>query len=153
MDAHNVQSTEVEVIDDTTAYQRFVAWLSLPPHKRKPRYMDEFCQQNGITKEKLVEFQDADGFYDHVYQSAVKWGQSKLPEILHILYEKIKKEQNAQDIRTFKELLQETKSEDHGKNVQNNYYLSVNDDQYKQIIKREAQSIGFSDTGSEKETS
>jgi hypothetical protein len=131
--------TPQEVIE--RAYDAFVYWLSIPELDRQPRTLDEFCTMYAVTKPTLKEFMQRAGFYDLLEQRSVQWAQSKIPAILHSMYARIKQDQSIPDIRQFLEYVREYNRKPDNKTT-NVLIINPSDDQYRQIISREAAILG-----------
>lgn len=77
----------------------------MPEPARQPQTIDGFCEHFEIDRSVLSEFQSRDEYTDDLYRAAISWGKSKVPELLHTLYEKYKTSKNPNDLRMYKELI------------------------------------------------
>lgn len=127
---------KLKVIDKNKIYPIYLQWFAKPPGKRRPPTLEEFLTRYKITKKDIIDFHERQEFYDDLENAAVKWGQQRLPELLHLLYDKIKSGKSSSDIKVFKDLVYPEKKQTQSNNV--NVILNLQDEQYKQIIQREA---------------
>lgn len=88
-------------------YNIFLRWYSIPETAREAdtKTIDEFCTKMGVEKSLIATFQKRPEFTEDLYKAAIAWGKSKVPELLHILYEKYKTSKNPTDLRMYKELI------------------------------------------------
>lgn len=119
---------------ETTIYNIFIKWYTMPKESREPRTLKEFCDQFEITKEDISEFMQRDTYYDDLMKEGKNWGKSKLPEMLHILYEDFKENKKPITAQAFKQLLEVDKEQ----KTNNINVFNISDQQYRQIVQREA---------------
>lgn len=86
-------------------YPIFLRWYAMPQNSRTPRTIPEFCEELKIPLSVVAGFQNKDTFTDDLYRHAIQWGKSKVPELLHMLYEKYKTSKNPNDLKMYKELI------------------------------------------------
>lgn len=118
-----------------TPYHTFITWYAIPESQRDPKSIDDFCTRLSITKADVVEYSQRETFYDDLYKAAQDWGKSKVPELLHLLYKEYKDKKNPSHLKMFKELLELNKE---NKNIINFNNFNPSDEQYRQIVAREA---------------
>jgi len=126
-----------------SAYQAYIRWRSYPQEKTDPQSNDEFCKKYGITTKDLLEFINKDTYQDDLLISSLNWAKSKTPELLHIVYAEVKLNKEVGDLEKFMNLTHEIKRKDKDmKGITNfNFFTSLKDDQYENIIRREAESL------------
>lgn len=132
-------------MDTTDVYTIFIKWFAMPKETREPKTMAEFCSQYNITKSDISAFTTKDSYYEDLVKEAKNWGKSKLPEMLHILYNDFKESKKAITAQTFKQLLELDKEQ---KPLNINVF-NLPEQQYRQIVAREAKLF---ETSSEKQT-
>ena len=110
------------VVDKEQIYNTFLFWFSLPPKSRKPQTFQEFADFYKITLSDIAEFQERDTFGEGLYKAAQKWGKAKVPELLHIVFERAKSSGKPSDVESFTRLI--TLDKDEKKNG-NTYNLNV----------------------------
>lgn len=142
---------EQQLVDRENIFKRFIAWEALPLSKRNPKTLNEFMEINSLVKEDISEFINRDDYADLLDDSVIKWAKGKLPEIIHMLYDKIREEKSTKDIIAFKELLDKvdkTKEREGNTNILN--IINPTKEQYEQIIAREARGQGLLGKGGTK---
>lgn len=86
-------------------YAVFVRWYAMPQGTREPKTIEDFCRHMDIPLSAIAGFQARDTFTDDLYRQAIQWGKSKVPELLHLLYDKYKMGKSPNDLRMYKELI------------------------------------------------
>ena len=88
-------------------YRSFIRWYSMPESEREEgvKSFDEFCIRYNIDKATISDFQDVETFTEDYYSASIAWGKSKVPEMLHTLYEKFKKSKDKKDFDMFQQIL------------------------------------------------
>jgi len=125
-----------------SSYLSFIKWYVMPPNERQPKTQAELMAVLGITNQDVAEYQQRDTFHSDIYREAQNWGKMKIPELLHTLYQEFKETKKPALLETYKKLLEIDKKE--GGNSFNFVVLDPTDEQYKQIIAREARHITIS---------
>jgi hypothetical protein len=95
-------------------YQIFLKWYAMPQESRKPQSIPEFCTTMEVDPSLIAQFTHKENFSDDLYKAAISWGKSKVPEMLHILYDRFSKSKSPNDLRMYKDILtmdKEKKSE------------------------------------------
>ena len=95
-------------------YQIFLKWYAMPQESRKPQSIPEFCETMEIDQSLIASFTHKETFTDDLYKAAISWGKSKVPEMLHVLYDRFSKSKSPNDLRMYKDILtmdKEKKSE------------------------------------------
>ncbi len=121
-------------MDKQQTYSVFVKWFAMPKETRYPATEEEFCTLAKISKQDLAEFANRDTFYDDLVKEAKNWGKTKLPEMLHMLYNDFKENKKPVVAQTFKSLLELDKEQ---KPLNINVF-NLPEQQYRQIVAREA---------------
>ena len=125
-------------------YLIFLDWQASPPAERVPRTIKDFCEKFNIEQSDLAGFEASHGYYDDLEDRARKWGRSKIPEMLHLLYVQIKARKKASDIETFKRLITVEANTPQGNTIN---IFNLNDQQKRQILQREARAAGILEAG------
>lgn len=86
-------------------YSIFLKWYAMPESSRQPASIPEFCTEFNIDKSVIAGFMHLEDFTDDLYKASIQWGKSKVPELLHLLYEKYLISKNPNDLRMYKDLL------------------------------------------------
>ena len=128
------------------AYRLYVIWQSEPPKERQPASLKLFAKQHKVSEGDLAAFENTQGYYEDLEREATKWGRSKLPEMLHLLYKKIVSQKKASDIETFKKLITRDANAPKGNTIN---IFNLDESQRKQIIEREARAAGLLTSGRE----
>ncbi len=92
-------------------YNIFLKWYAMPQKTRIPQTISEFCLHFSIPESLIAEFQQEEEFTEDLYRTSIAWGKSKIPELLHMLYEKYIQSKNPNDLRMYKDLLNLDKGE------------------------------------------
>lgn len=125
-------------------YRLYVIWQSEPPVERKHDTLKDFSVFHKVSEADLATFENAPGYYEDLEREATKWGRSKLPELLHLLYNQILKTKKGSDIETFKKLISRDANAPSGNTIN---IFNLDDKQKKQIIEREARAAGLLTSG------
>jgi len=128
-----------QIVPHQNAYNFFIRWFTTPPNERIPASKDQFYTTIGINDDIVAEYQSRDTYYDDIYKEARNWGRSKIPQLLHMLYEEFKQTKKPAILETYKKLLEVDKKE--GGSTFNFNTFNPSDEQYRQILAREAKSL------------
>lgn len=132
---------KIQVVDKEQIYNTFLFWFSLPPKHRKPQTFQEFADFYKISLSDIAEFQERDTFGEGLYKAAQKWGKSKVPELLHIAFERAKSSGKPSDVESFTRLITLDKDEKKNGNTYNLNVFNPSDEQYRQILERESSRV------------
>jgi hypothetical protein len=121
-------------------YPIFVKWYASPVEERNPKTIPAFCEHMGIELADTVDYTSRESFSEDLYKAAKEWGKSKIPELLHMLYNKYKLTNNANDLRMYKDLLELDKDSKNAPIINLNVF-NPTDDQYRNIIARENRAL------------
>lgn len=138
-----------------TEYDIFMKWFVMPREEKEERGLPTdiaaFLQKHNLTPADIEEFKNNPRFNDDVEKYVAKWAYTKYPTLAHRLYKKAVSTLDPQVLREFRafgrEHTEKVKAEKDGGGVSINFNLSVPDEQYRQIIAREAKIL--SEGGSE----
>lgn len=129
--------------DLNKAYLAYIKWRSHPVEKTDPQNNDEFCAKYAITQKDLISFINRETYQDDLLISSLNWAKSKTPELLHLVYNEVKLNKSVADLDKFIQLAHEIKKKDKDAKANNNFFFfnDIKDEQYRNIIAREAKSI------------
>jgi len=92
-------------------YSAFIKWYASPVDSRKPRTIEEWCTQFNIPTNLVGEFTHKREFTDDIYREAIAWGKSKIPELLHILYQQYLITKAPATLKLYKEIISSEKQD------------------------------------------
>ena len=119
-------------------YKIFVIWKSRPPQKTDPQNPKEFAEKYGVTLSDLREFTERPEYPDDTLNASIGWAKSKTPELIQQIYKEVKESKNVADLERFLNVIYELKRKDKINNQQINFFGNLSDEQYANILKREA---------------
>lgn len=127
-------------MQDNQIYKAFIEWKARPITPTSDvQTHDDFCKKFKITTKKLIEFTDHPTYHDDLVSETLLWAKGKTPELIHTVYDQIKLSKSVTDLSKFMELVHGIKEKkDSTTNQQFNFFNTVNDKQFEDIIKREA---------------
>lgn len=128
-------------------YRLFVNWQVQTPAERDPKTLEAFATKHKVSLSDLTTFTNTHGYHDDIEREATKWGRSKLPEMLHLLYTLIKSRKKASDIEVFKKLITKDANAPQGNTIN---VFNLNEEQRNQILVREARTAGLLPAGGKK---
>jgi hypothetical protein len=131
---------------DEKIYHAYINWKARPIAKDDPQSPEEFCKKFKIKKSDILAFVGSPDYQDDLLTAVLNWAKSKTPELLHIVYNEVKLNKSVADLERFVQLAHEIKKKDkEQKQVTNyNFFTNIKDQQYANIIRREAENL---DTG------
>lgn len=131
---------------DNKKYKTFVRWFS-KSSKRSPEELDEFCTENQITRDDIQDWIFSEKFNDDIFDEAINYAKAKTPMIIRSLVDKYEQTKEPILLRHLREFMSLNKkdNEPKGNNYQFNF-LNVSDDQYRQILEREARAFNIGST-------
>lgn len=136
------QEQEIAIQSKDELYKIFLSWNTTPKSEKYnrglPKNIDEFCELYQADRETLLRFLDSETFYDDLQEATMNWAKGKYPEILSMLYDKIKEQQNTKDIKTFSDIVTEMKKANKETPATNVNVINISDEQYANIAQREA---------------
>ena len=125
-------------------YKSFLHWYSMSPDQKirssLPTSIPDYLKANNLTSKDLSTFYSKDTFADDIVESTVKWAKTKTSEMIHILYERYKDRKLASDFTAFTDFITKINAKEKSNQTQVNIF-NLNDEQYRQIITREANII------------
>ena len=127
----------------TDPYPLFIAWYAKPIDERNPPSLEGFCEKYKITKADIAEYSLRSEFFNDLKNESLAWAKRQTPEIIHILYNKIKKDRTSADIKAWLEMIYDLGKPNSNPQLTYNF-INVPDDTYKSIIKREAKLLNIS---------
>lgn len=88
-------------------YKIFIQWYALPIGVRQQdeKTIEQFCKKMDIDLSLIAEFQQESSFSDDLVEQAMRWGKSKLPELIGTLYETASATGNLSHVKTFFDLV------------------------------------------------
>ena len=86
-------------------YDDFVNWYIQHPRKRIPTTPELLLSQNKITPELMEEYMSRPLFKDDCAVKAQKWGQARLPELIHKVYDLCVERPSASNIDAYLKLV------------------------------------------------
>lgn len=120
-------------------YRAFVRWKTIPLTQNDPQSLEAFCELHSVSKETILEFVQKPEYGDDILISTLSWAKSKTPELMHTIYREVKNNKSVSDLQKFLELAHDLEKKQNSKsNTQNNFFINLPDDQYKNIVTREA---------------
>lgn len=141
------------VLTDTDQkYDAFMRWFVMPIEDKEanglPTSIAEFLQKHDLKLEELNEFRSNPRFHDDVEKYVAQWTYSKYPALAHRLYAKAAKTLDPALLREFRSFgrdhVEKRKAEKDGGGVNINFNLNVPEEQYRQIVAREAKVLSGS---------
>jgi hypothetical protein len=132
-------SKEIITLTQEQKYKMYIKWYCQDPDARPPK--DTFKKKYNIDEEDILSFEIKDTFPNDVDKEIRNWAKSKLPELLHLSYKRIKDLSNnkkLEELKLFKELTSEPEKKDNA-NVFNFNMLGISDDKFQKMQKRSFQ--------------
>lgn len=125
-------------MDNETIYRIFITWKSRPPQKADPQNPQEFCEKYKVTMSDLREFMERPEYADDILTNTIGWAKTKTPELIQSIYKEVKESKNVADLERFLNVIYEIKKKDKVNSQQFNFFNNLTDEQYANILKREA---------------
>lgn len=121
-------------------YKSFIDWYVTPAENRHPQTLPEWGKLHNCSPSEIKSFYNQPSFPDDVADAAIRWGYSKIPELLQATYKQFLVSKSPQLLMAYKELLRINKK-DPGSTTNVNI-LQITDDKYARIIARESKRFG-----------
>lgn len=133
-------------MDKNKLYLIFLKWKAKPISPSDPQTVEEFCTKYKTDKKQIIEFMQQESYYDDLLTETLNWGKAQTPELLHTIYTNIKLSKSVTDLARFLEVVHDIKKKDDVSKTSNqfNFFNTLDDNQYKHIITREAKLLGTS---------
>lgn len=130
----------LNLMDKNKLYLIFLKWKAKPINPADPQGIDEFCKKYKTDKKQILEFIQTETYYDDLLTETLNWGKAQTPELLHTVYANIKLSKSVTDLARFLEVVHDIKKKDDILKTQNNFnfFNTIENDQYSNIIRREA---------------
>lgn len=134
-------------------YSIFVQWFVIPKEDRIrsgiPKDMNEFCEKYSVEPHEAHAFFSYPTFYADLREKTFEWAKQRTPELMQLMYEKIKKEKSATDMRLWLEMVESLNKKGEASGATNLYFLNLPEDVQEQIARRAYRKHGLLPAGSE----
>lgn len=142
--------TTKEYIDDklSRTFPLYVRWKARPIESDDlpadyPKSNQEFALKHGLALSDIAVFDARPDFQTELAKELVLWARARLPELFHSGYKHAKTTKNLKDAEAFVSLIKglEGQISDSQSPGSMDYQHDIDDDQYNEIIQREARSL------------